>query len=192
MSNHRYVCWLDLETAGTDPDTDPILEVGMVLCANEPGLPMVARLTTLIRQSEEFWRTFGSLSPTVREMHDENGLWTDLRDPRLGASRCDDADEHLAGRLKDECGSNHVILAGSGVSHFDRRFLRAQMPQLDKRFTYFAWDVGVVRRFLETVPSKVHLVAERPRPKHKVHRALPDAMDHREEWLWYANHLEEM
>ena len=135
----EWACWLDLETAGSNETLDPILEVGAVLCRNEPGMPI-----------------------------EHDGEFSSL--------------------LRQRCGGNHVALAGSGVGHFDRRFIRAQMPRTDKRFTYWAYDLGVIRRLFD----RVHPDLVRPLPAGgKAHRGLADALDHRAEWLHYEALLTE-
>lgn len=184
----EWVLWLDLETTGSDEDADPILEVGAVLCQNDAAMAEVERFDYVLGQPASFWDSFNGLAPVVRDMHEANGLW---RDVRASSWRAEDVDEEMAAIIREITGStNHVALAGSGVAHFDRRFIHRQLPRLDKRLTYWAYDVGVVRRFIETVPRHAHLVTDRPRPETKAHRALADARDHRDEWLWYASHLE--
>lgn len=185
-----FVAWLDLETAGTD-EHDPILEVGVVLCRNEPDMPIVSERAWVPRMCEaELGTVMLSAPPIIADMHDRNGLWRHLEAavyddtaPNLAA-----IDADLAEWLRSTCGSSHVALAGSGVSHFDRRFIRAQMPRTDRRLTYWAYDVGVVRRLLEVVaPSMV-----RPIPDGgKAHRALDDARDHRAEWVHYSTAIAE-
>lgn len=181
MTDTAWVCWLDLETTGPNETHDPILEVGAVLCRNEPGMPVEYQWSWLARQPDDFWTVVHpALDPYVRDMHDTNGLWR-----ALGTNAEQDLaeiDDNFSSLLRQICGGNHVALAGSGVSHFDRRFIHAQMPRTDKRFTYWAYDVGVVRRLFDrTNPDLV-----RPLPAQgKAHRGLDDALDHRDEWLHY-------
>lgn len=185
-----FVAWLDLETAGTD-EHDPILEVGVVLCRNEPDMPIVSERAWVPRMGEaELAVVRASAPPVVADMHDHNGPWRDL-----GAAVHDDTapdlgmvDYRCSEWLRSTCGSSHVALAGSGVSHFDRRFIRAQMPRTDRRLTHWAYDVGVVRRLLELANPD----AVRPLPDGgKAHRALDDARDHRAEWVHYSTAIAE-
>ncbi len=179
MSEPPFVCWLDLETTGADPEIDPIIEVGYILCRNEYAMPVVDEGNWVVGQPGDFWERFDGLAPVVREMHQANGLWAEVR---ASALRIAGVDDEFSSILKAHCGTNHVALAGSGVSHFDRRFIRAQMPRTDKRFTYWAYDVGVVRRMMQRVSADL----VRPIPGgSKAHRATADAYDHRIEWLHY-------
>lgn len=174
-----YVAWLDLETTGTDEKADPIIEVGVALCEDTPAMEPVDEFQAVINPGPTFWAGFPrNVEDVVVSMHDANGLWEEAREGRFIGT----IDVQLAAWLKDYAGSRHVILAGSGVSHFDRRFITAQMPLTDKRLTFWSLDVGSVRRMLRrTAPGLV-----RPeRTEGKAHRALVDALDHRDEWLTY-------
>lgn len=176
-----WVCWLDLETTGSNEAHDPILEVGAALCRNEPGMPIEHEWSWLALPSDDFWTdVHPGLDPYVRDMHATNGLWWALA--READQDLAEVDEEFSALLRQICGTGHVALAGSGVSHFDRRFIRAQMPRTDKRFTYWAYDVGVIRRLFDRVhPDLVY-----PLPAAgKAHRGLDDALDHRAEWLHY-------
>lgn len=181
----EWVCWLDLETAGTDEHHDPILEVGAALCVNGPGMEIVSEFSQVVAPHAHKLATVRSGAPgVVREMHDANGLWVEVM-----AATCSiaEVDVQMAGWLAATTGrTDHIALAGSGVSHFDRRFIRAQMWDTDRRFTYWAYDVGVVRRLLLRVAPE--LVRSEPEGG-KAHRALIDALDHRAEWLYYEDLL---
>lgn len=80
--------------------------------------------------------------------------------------------------------TKRIPLAGSGVSHFDRRFIRAQMPKLDNRLTYWAYDVGSVRRFLRLYGLPIMVEHDA-----KTHRALDDVKAHIEEARYYGRLL---
>ena len=65
------------------------------------------------------------------------------------------------------------MLAGSGVGHFDRRFLAAHTPTIERAFWYPVLDVGVMRRMLQYA-GREDLVPPLPESG-KAHRALADA-----------------
>lgn len=64
----EWACWLDLETAGSNETLDPILEVGAVLCRNEPGMPIEHEWSWLVLPPEGF--EVLEVAPFVREMHE--------------------------------------------------------------------------------------------------------------------------
>jgi oligoribonuclease len=167
--------WLDLETTGTDEAKDSIIEIAVI--PTTPDLDQVGEWTATDEGLGRLLRT-----PVVRAMHEANGLLAELleegdRHHTIGA-----VDHQLDTWLVDQgdyLGVNSWILAGSGVGHFDRRFIKAQMPKLDRRLRHWCIDVGVVRRAYSmwTDTAEVH-------PGHvpgKTHRALDDVRFHLEE-----------
>lgn len=179
------ICWYDLETTGTDEHRDSILEIGYVL--TDDSAETVVREQQLVvyhGSATEVLREFAN--PVVQEMHDVNGLWLECADESLEPLRSlsqvetyvlEDLERHL-GFL----GEDKIVGAGSGVAHFDRRFLQAQMYQLHKRLAHWSLDVGVVRRFMDMtgVPRM-----ERSNPEGREHRALDDALGALEQWRYY-------
>lgn len=168
--------WLDLETTGSDPERDSIIEIGCILTTpnlEEPPDATWAYFQSPVRPTDE---ALGRLyhNPTVRKMHEDNGLLPSLHDAHLPAPH--DVARRLD-RWLNRCGAKpgRVVLAGSGVGHFDRRFLDRWMPQIGKQWLrYWCIDVGVIRRALEVwdVPRPAELTPNKP------HRALADAQIH--------------
>lgn len=167
----KYVV-LDLETSGGDETTDVILEVGIVI--------VDANLDEITRRSWVVWDEHDKLSQAkdvVREMHAANGLAAAVKVPGLSLP-IDVVQADLIEVLKGIGKEHDFVLAGSGVSHFDRRFLNAYMPRLMKWFRYYNIDVGVMRRGLRLIGREDLLL---PDSGDKTHRALEDALLHLEE-----------
>jgi oligoribonuclease (3'-5' exoribonuclease) len=169
-----YIAWFDLETTGNRKD-DSIIEVGFAL--TDRDLNEVTALSAVVLPHDyNFLRS--RMDKVVVEMHEANGLLADLCDmeahadiPR-GPNRIDD---HIATILKEYGKGNHVPLAGSGVSHFDRQYIRREMPRTDAKLSYWSLDIGVMRRWLqwwgiETPGSELRQA--------KTHRALDDVREH--------------
>ncbi len=174
----RRAAFLDIETAGTDEHRDPILEIGIVL--TDLDFRTRAQASWLIHPTMSVAETRDNAGVIVRRMHDENGLWEALRGDDV--YRRDAADSVIARWLHDRNGSEHILIAGSGVGHFDRRFLKVQLPQVDRAFTYYPLDVGILRRACGFA-NRHDLVLEGTGGK--THRALEDAQFHLQEWLHY-------
>lgn len=188
-----HLLWVDLETTGTDHDRDEILEIGWVLTdldlktiQDGSWVFPIGRRGTLRMQDNEY----------VRNMHQDNGLLNDM------ALLYPHATAHADSRHRDEMNAwetgfvarmeglgveaNAVMIAGSGVAHFDRRFIAASMPVLDRFLAYPALDVGVIRRALDMwtpgwVPN---------RNESKPHRALDDVRLHVEDGRTYRKALQ--
>lgn len=177
------ICWIDLETTGSRLETSQILEIGVAITDTEGNI-----------QAEQSWLNpagldslrIAELDPVVLKMHAESGLWTDLQKvytdplsvhgdplfmrPGLG-SISKDIGTWLIGQ--NNLRTEHIPLAGSGVSHFDRPFIRRDLPNVDKLLTYWAYDVGVMRRMLRLVGHNSQTEETLP-----THRALEDVKAH--------------
>lgn len=176
------LAWIDLETTGTDESCDPIIEFAMVITEGHAPFEQLDATASIVEPPESGW----SMGPAVVKMHATNGL---LRDCFGSKARSLAEVESTSIEVLAEHGKPHdFVLAGSGVGHFDRRFIAAQMPKLDRWFRYYAMDVGVLRRALwsfgmEDVVS-VRVAGE------KTHRALEDINDHIDEMRHYATVLQ--
>lgn len=164
------IAFIDLETTGLDEHTDKIIEFGCVM-VNEQDFETVGELNVVINPVV----TPESIHPRVLDMHMRNGLWQEL----AGGLPIDQAEAQIVAFLdKFPAKNNRHILAGSGVSHFDYRFLKVQMPQVTNRLTFWTYDVGVLRRAFEA-GGRTDLVGKAPKSNH---RALEDARSHAESW----------
>lgn len=177
-----HLAWLDLETTGTDEHSDDVIEVGIVL--TDAKLHVIADGTWKVApQGRTVDAAFAAASPVVQRMHNRNGLWSDLAKSALTREQ---ADAWITQWMLDTTGGRkHVGLAGSGVAHFDRRFIAAQLPKLDKALTYWSLDVGVVRRALSFC-GRDDLIPTAGDGATKTHRALDDARQHLAEFRVYA------
>lgn len=181
-----YLLWLDLETTGSDESKDSIIEVGCILTT--PDLVEVdeGRSWVVVPTDEALGRMLRN--GTVRAMHEKNGLLQEVLDQSGGLKPHKVADE-IVGYL-DHFDAQPAVLAGSGVGHFDRRFIKRWLPLVDVALRHWCIDVGVVRRSYAMWTDTEQVV-----PQHvpgKTHRALDDARFHLEEarmWrrMWREN-----
>lgn len=171
---------IDLETTGTDERNGSILEVGVIVVDEQ--LEVLDAGSWLVQPL--LARHLDEMDAVVRDMHTTNGLLAALGDyPGLPVDR---VDAKLAELLALYQQDGKVALAGSGVCHFDNRWIRLHLPESAKRLTYWTYDVGVVRRFLRDLcgwPSAM------PDEVTKDHRALTDATLHLAELQTYRTVL---
>jgi oligoribonuclease len=180
------VLWIDLETTGSDFETSQILEVGAVI--TDYDLNILSTKTMIVKPT-----TFSKLStmtPFVMEMHTKNGLLADIMKhyhydelPDIGK-----VDKMLTDWVTDNNSKSQIALAGSGVLHFDRQFIRRDFPTFDKHLTYWGYDVGVIRRFLRDF-LKSDIIDE---THENAHRGLQDVLDQIEEMKKYIRYIKEL
>lgn len=188
MPDENLVLWLDLETDGT-PEQH-IIEVGCILTDQTSAFNEIARHDWIVSPP---WKPhFDPRDPNrvplgmqsvVREMHTASGLWDDVMDAVYGRM----STAQLVGEWLNDHGATttHIPLAGSGVAHFDSRILAQHMPDLRERLTYYALDIGAVRRFVHGVKGLPWYGAADAKP----HRALADAAIHLEEARWFLRNV---
>lgn len=157
------IVWVDLETTGLDPEHDPILEIAMI--ATDDDLEIVDKFGFLIKPDAPL-----VLNDKVKAMHSRNGLINDVN--RKGKSSPTAMMETFAWLSK--LGSPFTVpMAGSSV-HFDRSFLKQQMPVVEGWFHYRNIDISTVMELSRRWRPNAAEMAPKPRGEH---RALADLED---------------
>ena len=182
----NFIFWLDLECTGSEDDDD-VLELGASITDRDlneldyrsivfPALPDMLE----------------NMKPVVTEMHTKNGLLEDVKALGLVSSPMERqmilgaADEELAAWVRSLAGGDHMLFAGSGVAHYDRKYIKRDFPQLNDRLTHFALDIGTTRRISEFGGLQF------PESHYdKTHRALDDARMHCNEMRVYVKWVKE-
>jgi oligoribonuclease len=167
----KYMLWLDLETTGTDERSgDEIIEVGVAL--TDRDLNVIEEQNWVVCPEER--DSILTMDDVVIDMHVKSGLLGDvIKAMKQGVNTISEVDNRLSEMLFKYNGTRRTPLAGSGVMHFDRRFIKKYMPETDRKLTFWAYDVGAVRRFFKIAgledPSDFEGLK---------HRALDDVHDH--------------
>jgi oligoribonuclease len=183
--------WLDLETSGLEPDRCAILEIAVGLADLRSPFDLstidrfVLRFTgehTLsalckLRLTHQFDAheepdsrpcPVCAFDPVARAMHEKSGL---LAECAISTTTVGEVEEFLLTLVDGEPGrgDDKPTLAGSSV-HFDRGFLRAQLPRFAARLSHRHYDVSAVKLFCESLGM--------PRiPKAEAHRAVDDIQE---------------
>lgn len=189
--NWTHLLWIDLETTGSNVKDHAILEVAFILTDAIGDNEMVRAEQVIGRQfmnnwTAEDWIAWYKPDDVVLKMHKDNGLWDDVTRSQISIQHADLAlSNDLAKRgVKDK----KVMIAGSGVGHFDRKFIDAYMPLTSSMLAYAAFDTGCIRRAL--VMSGFQFEADQH--KTKSHRAMDDIELHLYEWRRYREILRVM
>lgn len=191
-----HLLWCDFETTGLDPRADYVLEVGFVY--TDLDLNPLWEFGDLVKGVWPLAER--QLNDFTRKMHAENGLIAELQSLHaemqtssidLYDNSLDNLQHKVLAMIPD---GDTVALAGSGIAHFDRPFMDAELPELTKRLEYYSIDTGVLRRCLRIFGGDFYDWAlpesyEGSEGGAKAHRALADAQAHLAEARVYAHHL---
>lgn len=168
-----HYLWVDVETTGLDPTRDPIIEIACIL-TDVNLTENIHHLSTPINAGPGLIKQRLEANPFVEEMHTKNGLLSCLHTTDGMWPTVDEAEHFIIEMLQDmllEPGK--VMLAGSGVAHFDKRVLEIQMPRLTKWFHYRPMDIGNIRSFVKYTVQRPDLL---PPEKESSHRAFDDIL----------------
>ena len=165
--------WVDCETTGVDVEKDKVLELACVVTT--PDLVEIAEFDVVIANGD----MIGEINPFVLDLHTRNGLWTEIAN--CGVSRLE-AEEMFGNFLDTNLGGRkQLIQAGSGVSHFDSKFIAKNFPEASKLLTFWTNDAAVLKRGFEFAGYKS---AKKGR---KDTRGLHEVRNHIEEWKFFTN-----
>lgn len=157
----------DVETTGLDSRVDEILALGIIVTRDD--FTEIARREWIVKYNCD---TSG-LDPKVIEMHG-TGLFDKCRHSLLSV---DDVEEQAIAFIKEYCASGSAPMAGNSI-HFDRAFLKARMPELEKAYHYRNLDVSTLRLLCHaTVPGAKDWKSARP----KAHTPIADLENSLEE-----------
>lgn len=172
---------LDTETTGNKPNSD-LIEIGMVML-DVPSLRELGEFSIVIEPSPDQFEDMMA-NDVVREMHTKNGLIADIvagKGVHPGI-----ADIRIKTWLNQFETRTHIPYGGSGVAHFDRQYITKWLPLLDRRITYWALDVGAVRRIFALQGASWLKIEGGESFEAKTHRALDDAKVHVQELRFAA------
>jgi oligoribonuclease len=166
--NPKFLAWIDLETTGSNEVEDDIIEVGLVVTDEY-----------LNHREKRTWTVYPQragrlldMDDVVVDMHTKSGLLADiLKMKATPGNVISSVDISVSRALKPYVIDGKIPLAGSGVSHFDMRFIKRYMPETAALLTFAPYDIGSVRRFLRLAGVEIP-------DANLTHRALDDVEDH--------------
>ncbi len=169
------LAWMDLEMTGLDPTKDVIVEIATLL--TDDDLSVVAQGPDLVIATDRV--RLDAMSDVVREMHTRSGLLAAIEASTLSLEEAGKTTlAFLEAHIADP---GTVPLCGNSIG-VDRRFLAAQLPEIEQFFHYRSIDVSTVkelaRRWLpEALAAAPH--------KHGGHRAMDDVKESLAELAYY-------
>ena len=170
---HWYL-WLDLETTGLNPYQDRILEVGWELAYGTSIPHRPSRRVIHIPNLCPSHFSDGEQG-IAWKMHTDNGLISDCQAEGCGHELLFVENDIIQEMDALTSVGTKIHLAGSSI-HFDRRFIRANMPRLDGWLHYRMMDVT-------SVWMAVHEAGLHVNGMDVAHRAPDDVVESEKMWL---------
>lgn len=174
----KLLLWVDLETTGTDENADGIMEVASIITTVD--LREIAWLERAVQLEPGPYRRLTE-NQFVWQMHQDNGLTDECV---ASIWTVPEVDRELALLLRNHGSPHDYMLAGSGVGHFDFRFLRRHLPRVTEFLQYPALDMGVIRRALRFWGGPT---LDFGTNEGKEHRAMADIQQHLSEAKTYRS-----
>lgn len=171
------LAWLDLEMTGLDAHRHVIVEIATLITDDDLGL--VAEGPDIVVRASEV--ELAAMDDTVRAMHGRSGL--------LDAIRASPVSLEEAGRRTIDFLRSHipaartVPLCGNSIGT-DRRFLAAQLPEVEDFLHYRSIDVSTVKELCRRWYPGAFASAP---AKAQTHRALDDIRESIAELAYYRS-----
>ena len=175
----KELVWIDLEMTGLNPQIHKVIEIATIITDSE--LNIIAKGPDLVINASD--DELNKMNTYVRDMHTKSGLIDEVRKSSLTIR---DAEiETLEFINKHIKAKNNPPVCGNSIGT-DRRFLDAQMNDLENRFHYRVVDVSSIKelanRWYPNIDRNIPSKAEN-------HRALEDIIESIEELKYYREKL---
>ena len=169
------LAWMDLEMTGLDPAVDVIVEIATLI--TDDNLELVAEGPDLVVSAPS--EALASMQDVVVEMHTKSGLLDQIKASTLSLEA---AGEMTLAFLKEHIDKPRTVpLCGNSIG-VDRRFLAAQLPEVEHFLHYRSIDVSTIKELARRWNAKAFQQAPK---KAKGHRALDDIRESLDELRHY-------
>ena len=169
--------WMDLEMTGLDPARHAIVEIATLI--TDDDLQIVAEgPDVVVHQPTD---VLDGMDDVVRKMHTKSGLLGAIESSTISLADAGLATLDFIKQHVPEPGA--VPLAGNSIG-MDRRFLVAQLPEIERYLHYRSVDVSTVKELCRRWYPDV--LANAPE-KAGGHRALDDIRESVEELKYYRS-----
>ncbi|MFZ0919098.1 MAG: oligoribonuclease [Candidatus Dormiibacterota bacterium] len=171
------LAWMDLEMTGLDPARHVIVEIATLLTDDE--LNLIAEGPDIVVHATP--QELEAMDDVVRTMHSGSGLLDAIQSSPISLAEA--GDQTLRFLRAHISAQRSVPLCGNSIGT-DRRFLAAQLPEIESFLHYRSIDVSSVKELCRRWYPDV--LADAP-PKQEVHRALDDIRESIAELAYYRS-----
>jgi len=168
---------MDLEMTGLEPRRDVIVEIAVLVTDDELGVLAEGPDLVVSATAEQL----DAMGDVVRAMHTRSGLLDAIRSSTMSLEAAGTA---VLDFLKEQIPQpKSVPLAGNSIGT-DRRFLAAQLPEIEEWLHYRSVDVSTIKELCRRWYPEV--LANAPR-KQTTHRAMDDIKESIAELAYYRD-----
>jgi oligoribonuclease len=169
------LAWMDLEMTGLDPGRHHIVEIATLITDDE--LQVLATGPDLVVSASP--EQLATMDDFVRDMHTRSGLIARIE---ASTTSLEEAGRATLAFLREHIPTKgSVPLAGNSIGT-DRRFLAAQLPEVEEWLHYRSVDVSTVKELCRRWYPGVLAAAP---TKQGAHRALDDVLESVAELAYY-------
>jgi oligoribonuclease len=170
---------MDLEMTGLDPSRHVIVEIATVVTDDQ--LQTIAEGPDIVVHATP--EELEAMDGVVRSMHTRSGLLAAIQSSPVSLA---EAGEQTLAFIRAHIGEpRSVPLCGNSIGT-DRRFLDAQLPEIEKFLHYRSIDVSSVKELCRRWYPDVLTGAP---PKREAHRALEDIRESIAELAYYRSKI---
>ena len=167
--------WLDLEMTGLDVRRHVIVEIA-VLVTDASLTPLDGGIDLVVHQPAS---ALAEMDDYVRNMHTRSGLIPEIEASTIAL---DDAGRQALEYVRRHTASPETAPVCGNSIGVDRRFLDAQLPELDGALHYRSIDVSTLKELCRRWAPATY----KGRPgKQEAHRALADVLESISELAYY-------
>jgi oligoribonuclease len=171
------LAWMDLEMTGLDPERHVIVEIATLI--TDDDLTVVAEGPDIVVHAGD--DELAAMDEVVRAMHGRSGLLDAIRKSSVSL---DEAGRQTMDFLRAHIPKERTVpLCGNSIGT-DRRFLAAQLPEVENFLHYRSVDVSTIkelcRRWYPDAFASAPVKAE-------AHRALDDIRESIAELAFYRS-----
>jgi oligoribonuclease len=168
---------MDLEMTGLEPERHVIVEIATLV--TDDDLQVVAEGPDLVVSATA--AELDAMSPLVRQMHTTSGLLAAIEASDVSLA---DAGAQTLAFLRSHIPARATVpLAGNSIGT-DRRFLAAQLPEIENWLHYRSVDVSTIKELCRRWYPEA--LADAP-AKRTTHRALDDIKESVAELAYYRS-----
>ncbi len=171
--------WMDLEMTGLDVSRHVIVEIATLI--TDDDLAIIAEGPDVVVHQPPEARA--QMDKVVRDMHTKSGLLTEIEASTTSLAEAGDSTMNF---LRAHISKPRTVpLCGNSIGT-DRRFLSAQLPEIEEYLHYRSVDVSTIK---ELAKRWYPQMAKGLPSKTGAHRAMDDIKESVAELRWWREHV---